>query len=71
MVQVCHICGQPLVGKDVADCFNCGRSFHLAMTQDSLTKDCGIVFFHEEHFFLVFLCRSCQLELQSQERSGG
>jgi len=60
VVETCHVCGQPLVEKDTADCDYCGRNFHLAVTQNSTTKDCGIVFNDEEDFFLIFECRSCQ-----------
>lgn len=71
MVQTCHVCSQPLVGNDVAECMGCGRSYHLAMTQTSTTKDCGVVFYHQEHFYLIFLCQPCQQEAMKETRPGG
>lgn len=41
--EACCVCGQPLVGKDVAQCDFCDGYFHMAMTITSTTEDCGIV----------------------------
>jgi hypothetical protein len=70
-VEICVVCEEHLAEPNVAQCLNCFRSFHLQMRMDVAGKDCGQVWLHEEHLYLVFGCRVCLEADLFEERERG
>jgi hypothetical protein len=55
----CPVCDLELAAPNVANCHNCRRDFHLQMRMDVAGIDCGQVWLHEEHTYLMFGCNQC------------
>lgn len=61
----CHICAQGLVAEDTASCHLCYKDFHLAMTIQSQTKDCGQIFMNNDTLALAFVCNQCLSQVEA------
>ena len=55
----CQICDEPLGEHETADCYLCGKLFHLQMLQTADGPDCGDVWIDDEVLALQFACRNC------------
>ena len=55
----CAVCDEPLRPDAQADCYSCGRFFHLGLTADSDVADCGQVWIDDEVLALQFACNRC------------
>ena len=55
----CAVCDEPLRSDAQADCYSCGRFFHLGLTADSDVADCGQVWIDDEVLALQFACNRC------------
>ena len=55
----CAVCDEPLRADAQADCYSCGRFFHLGLTADSDVADCGQVWIDDEVLALQFACNRC------------
>ena len=55
----CAVCDAPLRSDAQADCYSCGRFFHLGLTADSDVADCGQVWIDDEVLALQFACNRC------------
>lgn len=55
----CTVCDEPLRADAQADCYSCGRFFHLGLTADSDIADCGQVWIDDEVLALQFACNRC------------
>jgi hypothetical protein len=55
----CVVCADPVVEDASALCNNCGKRFHLILTNDGVGKDCGDVWLNEDFMALEFGCRNC------------
>lgn len=55
----CRICNQPMGEHETADCYVCGKLFHLQMIETADGPDCGDVWIDDEVLALQFACRDC------------
>lgn len=55
----CHLCDQPMGEHETADCYVCGKLFHLQMIETADGPDCGDVWIDDEVLALQFACRDC------------
>lgn len=55
----CQICDEPLGEHETADCYLCGKLFHLQMLQTADGPDCGDVWIDDEVLALQFACSNC------------
>ena len=55
----CVVCADPVVDDASALCNNCGKRFHLILTNDGVGKDCGAVWLNEDFMALEFGCHNC------------
>ena len=62
----CHLCDQPMGEHETADCYVCGKLFHLQMIETADGPDCGDVWIDDEVLALQFACRDC-----IEARAGG
>ncbi len=56
---ICVVCAEPVVEDASALCNNCGKPFHLVLTNDGVGKDCGEVWLNEDFMALEFGCQTC------------
>lgn len=55
----CHLCDQPMGEHETADCYLCGKLFHLQMIETADGPDCGDVWIDDEVLALQFACQNC------------
>ncbi len=55
----CVVCADLVVEDASALCNNCGKPFHLILTNDGVGKDCGEVWLNEDFMALEFGCHNC------------
>ncbi len=55
----CSVCGEPLQPQAQADCYSCGRLFHLGLTTSAEVDDCGQVWIDDQVLALQFACNRC------------
>ena len=65
---VCRACGELTNALSNATCLRCGYAFHLALRQDLVGKDCGMVWIDEESQTLDFACDVCLGRVTLPER---
>lgn len=69
-VAACVVCDGPLRVDAQADCYSCGRFFHLGLTADSEVDDCGQVWIDDEVLALQFACNRCIAEQMGVDEQG-
>ena len=70
-VAACAVCDGPLRSDAQADCYSCGRFFHLGLTADSEVDDCGQVWIDDEVLALQFACNRCIAEQMGVDEQVG
>lgn len=65
MEQKCDICGQPTNDSNSTECNWCGTRFHLALTMEAKTSECGRIHCGQE--YLLYMCNTCVKELDPDE----
>ena len=55
----CVVCADAVAEDASALCNNCGKPFHLILTNDGVGKDCGEVWLNEDFMALEFGCQNC------------
>ncbi len=62
----CAVCGDPAAAEARADCYRCGRYFHLRLTTTATGPDCGDVWIDDDVMALQFACRECLAEQRGE-----
>ncbi len=55
----CTVCGEAVESGASALCNECGRPYHLVLTNDAAGKNCGEVWLNEDFMALEFGCGRC------------
>lgn len=55
----CTVCGEAVESGASALCNECGRPYHLVLTNEASGKNCGEVWLNEESMALEFGCGRC------------